>query len=235
MSSISLVSRLVDFIAPRRCAMCGRRLAVSENVICNVCQFHLPRTLYSATPYDNEMARLFYYLMPIERAAAWFFYEPASAPGNIIYRLKYGGQMYTGSDIGAMMAQEMAVDNFFDGIDIIVPVPLSKRRYRERGYNQSREIARGVSRVTGLPLAGNIITRRYTGLNNVSLHGRWWRAENVDGVFSLTDPSTLHGKHILIVDDVVTTGATILSLCTEIMSHAAGVRFSVLSIGFTKV
>lgn len=233
-SSITLAARIINLIAPRRCVVCGRRLAVTERVLCTVCNNSLPRTGYAADASENDIAELFYHLLPIERAAAWFFYQPHSPVSRIIYSLKYRGRRYIGSEIGAIMAQEFVSHDFFLGIDLIVPVPLAKRRRRERGYNQSTEIARGISYVTGLPIVDKAVRRRLSAVNNASLSGRRQRMENVEGVFSVVDTAALEGRHILIVDDIVTTGSTILSLCQEIKSHVTGVTFSVLAIGFTK-
>ena len=138
---ISFWRRLLDLIAPRLCVVCGHRLSVTEEVICSKCNFHLPRTGFHQDAYENEMARLFWAQIPIQRATAFFYYEPHAETANIIYELKYKNHPEIGTTIGRMLAKEIQPSGFFEGIDGIVPVPLAKKRLHQRGYNQSEEIA----------------------------------------------------------------------------------------------
>ena len=143
---------------------------------------------------------------------------------------KYGGHSETGELLGRLVADEFAADGFFDGITALVPVPLARQRERERGYNQSVEIARGISTATGIPVVGNVLER-------ISFHGsqtqksRWERNENVEKAFRLTDASAVRNRHVLLVDDVITTGATLVAAAREILK-AGNVKVSVLSLGF---
>ena len=134
--------------------------------------------------------------------------------------------------MGRMMARELQKSDFFEGIDAIVPIPLAKKRQRQRGYNQSEMLATGVSEITGLPIYNKVV-KRTTFEGSQTNRGRWERNENVEKVFQLTDSEALHGKHILIIDDVVTTGATIIA-CAKELSKAEDVRFSILALGFAK-
>lgn len=229
---ISFWHRLLDLISPRLCVVCGHRLTVTEDVICAKCNFHLPRTDFHRDAYENEMAKIFWGRIPIERAAAFFYYEPHAEVANIIYDLKYRNHPEIGTVIGRMMAKELQLYGFFDGINEIIAVPLAKKRLRQRGYNQSGEIARGVSEVTGLPICKKAV-RRSVFEGSQTSKDRWERNENVERVFELIDAETIKGKHLLLIDDVVTTGATIIACVTQLMK-AGGVRISVLSLGFAK-
>lgn len=193
---------------------------------------HLPRTYYYRDIYENEMAKLFWGRMPVERAVAMIYYEPHSEVCRIVYSLKYFGHDEVGRFIGRMMAMELLRGSFFEGIDLIVPVPLSKKRHRSRGYNQSAEIAKGISILTGIPVANNVVTREVFHDSQTQKH-RWQRLDNVENVFRLKPGADVSGKHILIVDDVITTGSTIISCAKEIMK-GGDARFSVLSFGYTK-
>jgi len=134
--------------------------------------------------------------------------------------------------MGRMMAREIAAAGFFDGVDAIVPVPLARKRLRQRGYNQSMEIARGVSEITGLPIWNQVVIRTiFTG--SQTQKDRWERNENVEKVFELADEAKVSGKHLLLVDDVVTTGATIVA-CARKLCEAGGVKVSILSLGYAK-
>ncbi len=228
----SFWSRVFDLIAPRACVICGNRLALSENTICARCNLHLPRTGYHKSPYENEMAKLFWGQIPIEKGAALFYYEAHSQVSKIIYSLKYGNRPETGIIMGRMTSREFETSKYFEDIDIIIPVPLSKKRLRHRGYNQSMEIAKGINEVTNIPIINNAVTR-HTFTESQTHKDRWGRMENVEGVFVLNNTGAIKDKHILIVDDVVTTGATIISLAKELMK-AGDIKISVISLGFAK-
>lgn len=227
-----LAVRLINLVAPKQCVMCGCRLAVGEDVVCTSCNLDLPRTNYHEKPYDNEMAKLFWGRMPVEKAAALFFYRARSASSRIVYSMKYLGHPEVGELMGRMAAVEFAKSGFFDDVDLIVPVPLAKKRQRARGYNQSMEIARGVSEITRLPIVVDAVVRKSFNGSQTEMN-RWQRNENVEDVFTLKDGSRIEGRHVLIVDDVVTTGATVIS-CANELRRCGDVKFSVMSLGFTK-
>ena len=229
---ISFFSRLFDLISPRLCIVCGERLSVTEEVICGKCNLHLPRTGFQRDPRENVMTKMFWGQIPIERATALFYYESHAESANILYELKYKNHPEIGETMGRMMARELQKADFFDGIDGIVPIPLAKKRERQRGYNQSMEIAKGVSEITNLPIYNKVVKRKTFNGSQTS-KGRWERNENVENVFELLDGDSVRGKHLLIIDDVVTTGATVIA-CAKEISKAEGVRFSVLSLGFAK-
>ena len=178
------------------------------------------------------MAKLFWGQIPVERAAALFHYESHAETANIIYQLKYKDHPEIGPLMGRMVATELKKDGFFDGIDEIVPVPLTKERLHQRGYNQSEEIAKGVSEITGLPINNNVV-KRTVFMGSQTRRSRWDRQENVEYAFKLTHGEAIAGKHLLIVDDVVTTGATIIA-CAKELVKTGNVKISVLSLGLTR-
>ena len=229
---ISFWSRLLDLISPRLCVVCGNRLAVTEETLCSKCYLHLPCTDFGHNLYENVMAKLFWGQIAIEKATALFYYEPHTETANILYELKYKNHPEIGVVMGRMMAKELKNSGLFDDIDDIVPVPLAKKRERQRGYNQSTELAKGVSEVTGLPIANHIV-RRTKFVGSQTQRGRWERNENVENVFELIDGNNISGKHLLLIDDVVTTGATIVA-CAKEMQKASHVKISVLALGFAK-
>ncbi|WP_315578910.1 ComF family protein [Hoylesella oralis] len=229
---ISFFGRLLDLISPRQCSICGCRLAETEQVLCAVCNLMLPRTGFVDDAYDNEMAQLFWGRLPIERSAALFYYEAQSQVSRMIYELKYRNHPEIGERLGCFMAEELLPKGFFEGIDMIIPVPLARKRQRQRGYNQSTAIARGIQSAVSLPLSEHVLRRNYYH-DSQTQKNRWQRADNVEGAFSLCDADTIRDKHLLIVDDVVTTGATVCACGKELMK-SGGVRISVLSLGYSK-
>lgn len=227
---ISFWQRLLDLVAPRLCVVCGRRLSLTEQVLCVSCNMHLPRTGFQLEAYDNMMARLFWGIIPVERAAALFYYEAASSASRIIYDLKYHDRPEIGREMGSLMASEFSEAGFFDGIDVIVPIPLARSRQWQRGYNQSLCIAKGISRVTGLPIYNKVVCRTKFVKSQTQID-YWERQENVEGVFEVKDFAAIRGRHILLVDDVVTTGAT-MAACARELLKAGDVKISLLSLGF---
>lgn len=221
----------MDLISPRLCVVCGNRLAVTEETLCSKCYLHLPRTDFANDLYENVMAKLFWGQIKLEKATALFYYEPHAETAQILYELKYKNHPEIGVVMGRMMAKELMKSGLFEDIDALVPVPLAKKRERERGYNQSLELAKGVSEVTGLPIA-NLVIRRTKFVGSQTKRGRWERNENVEHVFELVDDN-ISDQHLLLIDDVVTTGATVIA-CAKEMQKASNVRISVLALGFAK-
>lgn len=220
---------ILDFFFPRKCPVCGNRLELDEHPLCLKCNVGMPRTMFWEHPYDNPMARMYWGKIPVEKVAAYFYFAPKSGVAQLIYGVKYHGRANIAIELGEMLADEM--QDFFDDIDCIVPLPISIKRRMKRGYNQSDMIARGVSKATGIPIESHAVIRRYFETSQTHLT-RIERRENVDDVFVLKDADALHGKHVLIVDDVITTGATTIS-CAEQILKAGNVKVSILSLGYS--
>lgn len=228
----SFWTELLDIISPRACAICGQRLSANERVLCGVCHLHLPLTHFELHPLDNPMVRLFWGQFPVERAAALFYYEPQSPVSRLIYDMKYHHMPEVAENMGIITARQFAANGFFDGIDALVPMPITWLRKWKRGYNQSYEIARGISEVTRLPIYKDVVKRVRFKQSQTRQHA-WERLHNVDGAFRLVRPDKISGRHLLLIDDIVTTGATI-NACARELAKAPGVRISVLSLGITK-
>ena len=232
MTMPNLWTRILDLIAPRSCAVCGNRLSITEHAVCTSCYLHLPRTTYQFTPYDNPMTQLFWGLSTVTHAAALLFYEPHGEVARLVYDLKYADRPDIGEDMGRMMAEEMRMAGYFDGIDAIIPVPLSPRRKRQRGYNQSEMLAQGISETMHIPVNTRALHRKHFQQSQTTLM-RHQRQENVADLFVLGETDGLEGKHLLLVDDVCTTGAT-LTACARVLDTVPRLRLSVLTLAFTK-
>lgn len=223
---------LLDFIAPRTCAICGRRLSSREECICISCICDIPFASYHLHPLDNPMARLFWGLFPVEKVAALFFYQPRTQPYHLIHDLKYHYAPEIGQYLGRLMVKRMQPHGFFDDIDAIIPMPITWLRRIHRGYNQSEEIAKGIHELTGIPIYNNVVKRHKFKHSQTKLSIRQ-RRENVRDAFHLNKSEKVRGKHVLLIDDVITTGSTITA-CAEELTKAGDIRISVLSIGLTK-
>lgn len=218
---------LWELFFPRCCLLCGARLSKGEEHICSKCFAGLPRTGFHRCP-DNDMEKALWGKLPIGRAAAYFFYAKGSDVARLLYELKYYGNYRIGRFMGRCMAADLCRDDFFRGIDFVIPVPLHGKKKRMRGYNQSEMLAEGISSVTGIPVFRSLLVRaQYT--ESQTHKGSYARWMNVKDVFACMDAEMLSGKHVLLVDDVMTTGATIVS-CADALSGVPGLRISVLTL-----
>jgi len=221
-----------DFISllfPRLCYACGNHLMRNENFICTECHVVIPRSNYHIEE-ENPVAQLFWGRCLIEKAAAFSYYNKGSRIRNLIHNLKYKGIKEIGYELGRLYAISLKSSGFTDGIDLIIPVPLHPSRKRIRGFNQSESISLGIAEVSGLPVDINCLVRTVVSATQTK-RSRYERWTNVEGIFHVTDPDIIRGRHILLVDDVITTGSTIESCANELLK-VEGVRVSVVAIAF---
>lgn len=194
--------------------VCGKNLTASHEVLCLVCEHEMPRTGYGDS-HDNPVSKLFWGRVPVELGTSLFRFEKGSAYQALLHDLKYRGNRKAGLYLGRLLGYELS-QTCFVRCDLLVPVPLHRQRLRKRGYNQSEIISRGVSEVTGIPVVTNLLKRSVHGPSQTSM-GRYKRFLNVSDNFQLArNPPDVEGKRILLIDDVVTTGAT-LEACSEVL------------------
>jgi ComF family protein len=219
-----------DFLSllfPRLCCGCGNHLLRNEAVICTECFIAIPRTGYHQVK-DNPVESLFWGRCRIERGAAFSYYNRGSRIRRIIHCLKYKGIKEAGTELGKIYGASLKSSEFLCGIDFILPVPLHPDKERKRGFNQAKCIAEGISSVTGLAILDKSLVRIKSS-DSQTKRSRYDRWMNVDGIFEATDNLMLTGKHILIVDDVITTGST-LEACASAMLKIEGVKVSVAAL-----
>ena len=224
-----------DFISllfPRLCYACGNHLLRNEKLICTECYIQIPRTNYHLVD-DNPVAQLFWGRCRIEKAAAFSFYNRGSRIRNLIHNLKYKGIKEIGDELGRIYGLILKNSGFTEGIDLIIPVPLHPSKKRIRGFNQSDLISEGISAVTGLPVDTRSLVRISVS-GTQTKRSRYERWTNVEGIFSTTDAEIIRDKHILLVDDVITTGSTLESCASELLK-TEGVRVSVAALAFAVI
>lgn len=217
-----------SLLFPRCCVVCGSPLSRGEECLCTCCNINLPRTGFHLRK-DNPVECLFWGgISVLKRASSFLFYRKGSDFRRILHLLKYGGYKELGEVMGRYMAAELSSGGFFDGVDMIIPVPLHRKKQKLRGYNQSEWIARGIASVTGIPLCAECMIREKNTETQTrkSTFERW---ENVEGIFRLCDTVHFEGKHVLLVDDVLTTGATTVA-CASAFARVSGIRISVLTL-----
>lgn len=222
----------INLFFPEVCVVCGRPLVAGEEKMCLVCDVKMPRTNFHLDP-DNP---LHYRLMgrrPLERAAAMFHYSRNNPYSSIIVKAKYHGHPEISRTFGRRYAAELLSENFFDGVDALVPVPMHWWKKARRGYNQAEEIALGLSEVSGVPVIADAMkAARHSTQTRKDAAGRM---ENARRIYSVTDQDELEGKHIMLVDDVITTGATISACCEAINSVVTDCRISVIALASTTI
>jgi ComF family protein len=210
--------------------MCGKYIGEqSKEIICPDCLRILPRTEQDTLRQNiTEMTLTESKVMHLNRAAAFLFYEKDTPIQGLIHKMKYADQPEIAYYLGRQAAMEFQYSDFFDGIDIIMPVPLHPKRLRERGYNQSEYIARGISEVTGIPIDTTHVVRSRNTPKQALQKGDE-RKQNVSEAFTVNHPEQMYHKHILLVDDLITTGET-AKACLHAMKKFRGASFSVFSL-----
>ena len=222
---IPFLSSLLNLVFPKLCVCCGGSLMEDEENICLTCLYSLPR-LAKQDYTDNRIMDLFLGRVKLEKAFSWCMFEKQTSVQNILHHIKYKDKDYLARQMGEIMAREMP--DFFADIDAIVPVPLHKKKQKIRGYNQSQEIAKGVQSVVGLPIFSELLTRiRFSETQTHKNKDQRW--QNVQGLFMLEPNEGFEGKHLLLIDDVLTTGSTAIA-CLEELQKIPNVRLSFLSL-----
>ena len=219
---------LLDIFFPRTCACCSRVLTGTENQLCLQCLMDIPRTNMHRMA-DNQIEQLYWGKVEIQHASAYFYYEQGSNYRKAIHRMKYGNRPLVGNVFGHVAAAELTSDGALHDVDLLLPVPLHRRRQRQRGYNQSWHIAEGMAEVMHLPVDTTSVERRIANESQTTKH-YYERYHNVQGIFSVLHPEALNGCHVLIVDDVITTGSTTESLARTILQHTHHTRVSVFAL-----
>ena len=196
----------------------------SEQHLCINCLLHLPRTHYEQEP-NNLLMQHFMEWPEVVRSTAYFNYYKEGQYSSLIHHMKYYDHPEVGTYLGRLAATELKTSGFFDGIDLIIPIPLSKKKYSQRGYNQCDYIAYGIAEATGITVCTHCIERTID-TDTQTQKKRMERWKNTEGIFRVTDASILKGKHIIIIDDVATTGST-LHACISSILTVPNVRVSV--------
>lgn len=221
-----------DFLSllfPRICYGCGNHLLRNEDILCTECYVVIPRTNYHIQK-DNPVSQIFWGRCLIESAAAFSYYNKGSRIRNLIHSLKYKGIKEIGFELGRIYGLMLKPSGFTENIDMIIPVPLHPAKKRSRGFNQSEVISSGLADTTGLPV-NTTSFERVLASSTQTKRSRYDRWVNVEGIFRVSDPDSLKGRHILLVDDVITTGSTMESCVNELLK-VEGVKVSVVAIAF---
>jgi ComF family protein len=214
---------------PPECAACRSVLLKQECHICTTCLYNMPRTNFHLD-HDNFMAQIFWGRVEIENAAALYYFEKASKCRTVLHQIKYRGNKELAFYLGTIYGSELSRAGMFTGTDAIIPVPLHLSREKKRGFNQSEWFARGLAEILGKPVFNQVLIR-YVGTDTQTRKSRIERWDNVSDSFRVNDGTCIENKHILLIDDVVTTGATLES-CARALLERPGVKVSILTLAY---
>lgn len=222
-----IISSMMDLAWPNLCLLCERPLIKGEKHLCMNCLYEMPKTEFKSF-LSNLAADRFFGKIPFEKATAGYHYQKESKVQAALELLKYKGDKELGDCLGGFIGSKLMSEGFFKNIDVIVPVPLHRSKEKKRGYNQSEWIAKGLSRVSGIPFDTANLCRIAENPTQTT-KSIWERWENVQGLFSLNYPESLSGKHILLVDDVLTSGST-LTACGQAVLNATEAKVSFFAL-----
>jgi ComF family protein len=225
-----LIDDLICLVFPRICACCGNSLWKHEEIICTSCDFRLPRTRFHLES-DNPASRTFWGRVVVENATAYLYFNKGNKAQQLVHLLKYKGRKDIGIFFGEQHGRLLKESADYQSVEMILPVPLHKKKFMKRGFNQSEQYAVGISRVMQIPVNAHILERCHFS-DTQTKKSRFERWKNVSDLFTAKNTSQLEGKHVLLVDDVITTGAT-LEACIRVLSDIPGIRISVAAIAMT--
>jgi ComF family protein len=216
---------ILNLFFPKICSCCEGLLLQNETVICTQCRHDLPETNHHLQP-ENEMFKKFYGQIPLEYASALFYFNKKGLVQSLIHNLKYRGHQEIGQILGDWYAEDLKKTGYLKTADYIVPVPLHKRKLKKRGYNQITTFGKSLSENLEIPYEESVLLRNIYSKtqSQKNLEGR---TQSMDSIFDVSFSEEHHNKHFLLLDDVITSGATLESCCRALMK-IPGVKISVV-------
>ena len=214
---------------PERCIACGGPLPEGTRTLCPRCRWDMPLTGY-ARSHDNPVFQKFGGLIPIVEASSLLFFTPGSQYRKMIHAFKYAGQWRISLELGSLLGEALRESENYRDLDLIIPIPLHFRRRLLRGYNQSEYLAEGIGKCLGIPVEKRCLKRHIHNPSQASTRHRNDRWENVRGIFTVRHPDRLANRHLLLVDDVLTTGATLVAAAEALLEQLPDCRISIATL-----
>lgn len=217
-------------IYPHFCEGCGSDALSTNHILCASCLADLPETGFSSIE-ENVIEKRFYGRLKLHAATAAFYFTQQSLMQHLMHQLKYKGNKQVGIYLGKLLGEQIKTSNRFNEVDVIIPLPLNPKREFKRGYNQATMIAQGVAEALNKPIIENAVVREVF-TSTQTKQDRIHRFKNMDGVFATQNKAAINNKHILLIDDIITTGATI-EACANIIIQQNCKALSVASVAYT--
>jgi ComF family protein len=217
----------VNLLFPNLCNACGTHLAKGEEIICLTCEYQLPKTNFHLLA-DNQVVRNFWGRVEVQNATSLYYFNKGGGVQQLIHRLKYNGKKEIGLKMGRDLGLQLKASELYTEIDLVIPVPLHKKKLKDRGYNQCDLFAQGVAEAMGIEWSATALQRTsYTVSQTGKTRTERW--QNVKDIFEPLEVASIEGRHVLLVDDVITTGAT-LEACASAILKVPGTKVSVATI-----
>lgn len=227
-----LLQPLLHLLYPHYCEGCHTDLLLRNSILCTRCEINLPTTGFGEVP-NNPVEKIFRGRLSIEAGTALYFFTQDSLMQHLITLLKYKNNPGVGRWLGKKLGYDLLHTARFNSIDCIIPLPLHPKKEFIRGYNQAQMIAEGLAAIIHKPVLQQVIVRnQFTRTQTQQNRNSRW--DNMQGVFSLNQPERLVNKHCLLVDDVITTGATLVA-CGNELTSVSGCRLSIATAAFTSL
>ena len=220
-----MFKNIINLFFPPVCAGCHSFLVSNENVICTICRHNIPLTNHHLNP-ENEAFKKFYGRIPVEYTSALLYFHKKGIVQELIHNLKYKGQEQIGTVLGEWYAEDLKNSVTIQSVDEIIPVPLHKRKLRERGYNQVTNFGNALSESLNIPYNPNLLVRNIYSKTQ-SKKNLLNRSEGIDSIFDVDFTQKDHNKHFLLIDDVITTGST-LEACSNALLKIPGAKISIV-------
>ncbi len=222
-----MFNEFLSLFYPAICMSCSKSLLNGEDCICTYCRYHLPKTNYH-NEKENPLEKVFWGRIPVEAASAYYFFNKGEKVQHLLHQLKYKSVKEVGIKIGELFGHELKKSENFKSVDLIVPVPLHNVRKRKRGYNQSEQFAIGLSKSMQIDVNTTAVLRVKSSETQTKKN-RFQRWNNVSTIFEVKKQEQIENRHILLVDDVITTGATIEACASELLK-IKNIKISIASI-----
>ncbi|MDR0659641.1 MAG: ComF family protein [Prevotellaceae bacterium] len=219
----------IDLLYPQVCDACGNPLVDGEQLVCSYCRYEIPLTNFWNSP-DNPAAELFLGKVELEQVSSFFYFTKSSRYRQLMHKLKYKGRKDIGVFLGRLYGKYLSESSLYGSIDVIIPLPLHPKRQAKRGYNQSEEIAKGIGMSMEKPIITDVLQRNVYAETQTNKN-RMERWKNVENVFSVINRERLSGRHVLLVDDILTTGAT-LETCANAILKEVSCKISIATLAF---
>jgi ComF family protein len=224
------LGNIFNLFFPELCSVCEKSLSGEERIICVPCRLDLPLTNYSNWK-GNNVETSFHGRIPIENATSLLYFNKKGNVQKLIHQLKYKNKQEIGTFLGNWLGEEMERSKRFTEIDYIIPVPLHSSKMKKRGYNQVSTFGNSLSDKLNIPFLENVL-KRISKSKTQTLKNRFERSKDVDQKFELTDLQILKNKHILLIDDIITTGAT-LEACSIQLLQSSKIKISIATMAYT--
>ena len=222
----------LNLFFPKICQVCHKSLMKGENILCIRCLYMLPRTNFHWHE-NNPISRIFWGRADIHAATSYLFFNKGGGVQKIIHQLKYKGNIETGKYLGELFGKDLVKSKLYNDVGFIIPVPLHSKKLHKRGFNQSEIISDGIGKAMRIKVISDLLLR-LEHTETQTKKARYVRWENVKGKFGILNSERFEGKHLLLIDDVLTTGAT-LEACAQTLLEIPNVKVSMATLAYAQV